>query len=69
MGIFGLNGSRTVVCMVQEHQVCWSWVGYSNTSESQENDIKSNLLNMIVAFKEETNKSLKNIQGIKLCET
>ena len=43
--------------------------GYSNTSESQDNDIKSNLLNMIVAFKEETNKSLKNIQGIKLCET
>ena len=27
MGIFGLNGSRTMVCMVQEHQVCWSWVG------------------------------------------
>ena len=27
MGILGLNGSRTVVCMVQEHQVCWSWVG------------------------------------------
>ena len=26
MGILGLNGSRTVVCMVQEHQVCWSSV-------------------------------------------
>ena len=27
MCILGLNGSRTVVCMVQEHQVCWSSVG------------------------------------------
>ena len=43
--------------------------GYSNTSESQENDLKSNLLKMIVAFKQETNKSIKDIQKIKLCKT
>ena len=36
--------------------------GYPNTVEAQENDLKSNLRKMIVAFKGEMNKSLKGIQ-------
>ena len=38
--------------------------GYPNTVEAQENDLKSNLMKMIEAFKGEMNKSLKEIQGI-----
>ena len=36
--------------------------GYPNTIKAQENDLKSNLMNMIDAFKEEINKCLKEIQ-------
>ena len=36
--------------------------GYPNTTKAQENDLKSNLIKMIEAFKEEMNKSLKEIQ-------
>jgi hypothetical protein len=36
--------------------------GYPNRPEAQENDLKSNLIKMIEAFKEEMNKSLKEIQ-------
>ena len=36
--------------------------GYRNTIKVQENDLKSNLIKMIEAFKEEMNKSLKVIQ-------
>ena len=36
--------------------------GYPNTHEAQENDIKPNLQNIIDAFKEETNKSFKEIE-------
>ena len=36
--------------------------GHPNTAEAQENDLQSNLIKMIEAFKEETNKSLKEIQ-------
>ena len=36
--------------------------GYPSTAEAQENDLKSNLIKMIEAFKEEMNKSLKEIQ-------
>jgi spore germination protein YaaH len=36
--------------------------GYSNTVEAQENDLKSNLMKMIVVFKEQINKLLKEIQ-------
>ena len=36
--------------------------GYPNTTRAQENDLKSNLIKMIETFKEETNKSLKDIQ-------
>ena len=36
--------------------------GYPNTARAQENDLKSNLIKMIEAFKEEMNKSLKEIQ-------
>jgi hypothetical protein len=35
--------------------------GYSNTAEAQENDLKSNLMKMIEAFKEKMNKSLEEI--------
>jgi hypothetical protein len=38
--------------------------GYCNTAEMQENDLNSNLMKMIEAFKGEMNKSLKEIQGI-----
>ena len=31
-------------------------LGYPNTTKAQENDLKSNLIKMIEAFKEETNK-------------
>ena len=34
---------------------------YPNTAEAQENDLKSNLIKMIEAFKEEINKSRKEI--------
>jgi len=37
-------------------------LGYSNTADTQENDLKSNLMKMTEAFKEEMNKSLKDIQ-------
>jgi len=36
--------------------------GYANTTKTQENDPKSNLIKMIEAFKEEMNKSLKETQ-------
>jgi hypothetical protein len=36
--------------------------GYSNIFETQENDIKFNLVKMIEAFKEEVNISLKETQ-------
>ena len=36
--------------------------GYPNTHGTQENDLKSNLMKMIETFKEEMNKSLKEIQ-------
>lgn len=36
--------------------------GNLNTPESQENDCKSNLIMMIEAFREETNKSVKETQ-------
>ena len=36
--------------------------GNPNTTKAQENDLKSNLIKMIEAFKEEVNKSLKEIQ-------
>jgi hypothetical protein len=35
--------------------------GYPDTTETQENHLKSNLIKMIEAFKEEMNKSLKEI--------
>ena len=40
--------------------------GYSNTTKTQENDLKSNLIKMIKAFKEEINKSLKEIWENKI---
>ena len=36
--------------------------GYPNTTKTQENDLKSNLIKMIEAFKEESNKYLNEIQ-------
>lgn len=36
--------------------------GYPNTTEAQENDLKSNLVK-IEAFREEMSESLKEIQG------
>jgi hypothetical protein len=36
--------------------------GYPNTTEAQENGLKSNRIRMAEAFKEEMNKSLKEIQ-------
>lgn len=36
--------------------------GYPNTTQAQENDLKSNLIKMTEAFKEQMNKSLKEIQ-------
>jgi hypothetical protein len=36
--------------------------GYRNTIKVQENDLKSNLIKMIEAFKEEMSKSLKEVQ-------
>nr|AAL79523.1 age-related protein [Mus musculus] len=36
--------------------------GYPNTTRAQENDLKSNLIKMIETFREEANKSLKDIQ-------
>jgi hypothetical protein len=38
---------------------------YPNTPESQENAIKSNLIKIIEPFKEEVNKSLKNLEEIQ----
>ena len=35
---------------------------YSDITEAQENDLKSNLMKMTDAFKEEMSKSLKEIQ-------
>ena len=35
---------------------------YCNTNKTQENDLKSNFIKMNEAFKEEMNKSLKEIQ-------
>ena len=37
-------------------------LGYCNIAKAQENDLKSYLMRMIEAFKEEMNKSLKEIQ-------
>lgn len=36
--------------------------GYPNTTKTQENYLRSNLIQMTEAFKEETNTSLKEIQ-------
>lgn len=36
--------------------------GYPNTTQAQENDLKSNLIMIIDTFKEEINKSFKEIQ-------
>ena len=36
--------------------------GYPNTTETQVNDVKSNLIKMAKAFKEEMNTSIKEIQ-------
>jgi hypothetical protein len=36
--------------------------GYFNTTEAQENDLKSNLVKMIESFEDEMNKSLKEIK-------
>jgi hypothetical protein len=36
---------------------------YTNTAETQENDLKSTLAKMIETFKEEINKSLTKIKG------
>ena len=36
--------------------------GYPNTTITEEDDLKSNFITMIEAFKEEINKSLKEIQ-------
>jgi hypothetical protein len=35
---------------------------YSNTAETQQNDLKTNFINTIELFKQEMNKSLKEIQ-------
>jgi hypothetical protein len=40
--------------------------GYSNTTKTQENDHTSNLIKMIVAFKEEMNEYLKKIPENRL---
>jgi hypothetical protein len=40
----------------------YSKPGYPNTTETQENDLKPNFINMIETFKEEMNKSLKEMQ-------
>ena len=37
--------------------------GYPNTTEAQEDDHKSNIINTLEAFKEEINISLKEIEG------
>ena len=36
-------------------------LGYPNTPEAQENDLKSNRIKIVDAFTEEMNKSLKEI--------
>ena len=36
--------------------------GFPNETEAQEEDLKSNLIKMIEAFREDMNKSLKEIQ-------
>jgi hypothetical protein len=36
--------------------------GYPNTIKAQENDLKSSLIKMLKAFKEEMDKSIKEIQ-------
>ena len=38
--------------------------GYPNTAKTQENDLKSSLVKMIEAFKEEMNKAFKEIQDL-----
>ena len=40
--------------------------GCPNTTETQENNHKSNLIKIIEAFKQEMNKSLKEIQEITI---
>jgi hypothetical protein len=44
-------------------------LGYSNTTKAQENDLKSKVIRMVEAFKEETNKSLKEIQVKEMNKT
>ena len=39
--------------------------GYFNTLEKQDSDLKSHLMKMIEAFKEDINNSLKDIHGRK----
>jgi hypothetical protein len=39
--------------------------GYPTITQAQENDLKSNLIKIIDAFKEEINKSLKNYKKIQ----
>jgi hypothetical protein len=43
--------------------------GYSNDTESPEEDLKSNLIKMIEAFKEDMIKTLKEIQTGKYIQT
>jgi hypothetical protein len=43
-------------------------LGCPNIHEAQENYLKSNLMKMIEVFKEETNKSYKEIQENKIKE-
>ena len=43
--------------------------GYPNTIKAQENDLKSKVIRMVEAFKEETNKSLKEIQVKEMNKT
>jgi predicted nucleotide-binding protein (sugar kinase/HSP70/actin superfamily) len=40
--------------------------GYPNTTKTQENYLKSNFITVIEAFKEEMNKSLKQIEENKI---
>jgi hypothetical protein len=56
------------ICHLQSAATPLQWgldIGYPNTIEAQENDLKSNLIKMIEAFKEGMNKSFKKSRKLQ----
>jgi hypothetical protein len=60
-----INKSQRSMAAPESSQLTTASSGYSNAAEIQVNDLKTNFMKMIEAFKEEMNKSINKYRKIQ----